>query len=59
MTDASASSVKALTALMTTQLTTKANASAAVALPPPPPDTSNMIQSITSRGNRAHFGAGA
>ena len=59
MTDASASAVKALTALMTSQLTTKANASAAVALPPPPPDTSNMIQSITSRGNRAHFGAGA
>ena len=58
MTDASASAVTLLTAL-TQQLTTKANASAAVALPPPPPDTSNMIQSITSRGNRAHFGAGA
>ena len=59
MTDASASAVKALTALMTSQLTTKANASAAVALPPPSSDTSNMIQSITSRGNRAYFGAGA
>jgi hypothetical protein len=58
MTDASASAVNILTAL-TQQLTTKANASAAVALPPPSPETPTMIQSITARGNRAYFGAGA
>jgi hypothetical protein len=59
MTDANAAAVNVLTALMKTQLTTTANASAAVALPPPAPETPIMIQSITGRGKRAHFGAGA